>query len=283
MSTQRSINHRPKFLIVGAMKAGTTSLAQLLNAVPGIYIPDEELHFFNNNKHFGRGQPYYSSLFSQAQNGDLLGEKTPSYSYQPNVAQRIFEYDPEMKLIWVLREPVSRAYSNYWHAVRAGKERLNFSQAVEAEPERLKKNIFQGYLERSRYAKQIEHYSQYFPMDRMCFVIYEHLLADVKNETMKVLEYLDVRFEGSEFPKLPWRNATAAKPVKVPKVPWLNLIVKKNFSSKSKAAYWNRKYNKRKVIPEPLDPEYKKSLKKQFLNDNERLAELLGRDLSVWN
>src|SRR6056297_2017481 len=117
------------FIIVGAMKAGTSSLAFHLSNHPNICMPLKEAHFFNIKDHYEQGSEYYKIFFKDCESKKLWGEKTPTYSYLRKVAPLIKEYNPDIKLIWILRNPVKRSYSNYWHAFKKGVEDLSFKKA----------------------------------------------------------------------------------------------------------------------------------------------------------
>ncbi|MGM0598085.1 MAG: sulfotransferase, partial [Myxococcota bacterium] len=144
----------PNFLIVGVMKAGTTTLADYLNAHTSLKISHDEIHFFDRDNNYKKGLKWYSKKLQgfsyylpqslKISNPEQIyqGEKTPTYSYKKNCAKRIKETLPRVKIIWIFRDPASRAYSNYLHAKRNGGELLEFREAVNREQERIKNNIF---------------------------------------------------------------------------------------------------------------------------------------------
>lgn len=143
LATSR-LRFEPGFLIVGAMKAGTTFLHACLAEHPScVCAAEKELHFFDNNFH--RGRAWYRSRFPirrwmESRRGRplLAGEATPYYLYHPLSPQRAKETCPGAKIIVLLRNPVDRAYSHYQQNVRAGFETLSFAEAIEAEPDRLR-------------------------------------------------------------------------------------------------------------------------------------------------
>lgn len=101
------------FFIAGAPKSGTSTLAHLLNKHPEIHIPNQkELFFFDFN--YLRGLNWYQKLFFQAGPGQLLGDATPWYMSWRGVPERIAECFPEAKIVFLLRDPVARAWSHYW-------------------------------------------------------------------------------------------------------------------------------------------------------------------------
>ena len=99
--------------------------------------PGKELHFFDLDARFQLSLEWYASHFSSAPRGVRLGEATQTYMYLPHALDRIADALPGRRAIAILRDPVDRAYSHYWHNVERGREHLTFAEAVRAEPERL--------------------------------------------------------------------------------------------------------------------------------------------------
>lgn len=116
----------PDFLVIGAQKAGTTWLRELLRTHPDVFMPPKELHFFDHPENFARGIEWYAEHFRDAGEGQVVGEKTPNYLYLPerpgmdDGARRLHDALPEARLIAILRDPVKRALSALNHAVYRG-------------------------------------------------------------------------------------------------------------------------------------------------------------------
>ncbi|MFI5363033.1 MAG: sulfotransferase domain-containing protein [Elusimicrobiota bacterium] len=114
MRTLYIMHARPSFIVIGAQKAGTTALFQNLSRHPRIAPPiEKEIDFFSCGGRFRRGIDFYHSHFPTREALGAEGvtyDVSPDYMVSPEAARRIFEYDPKMKLIAVLRDPVSRAY-----------------------------------------------------------------------------------------------------------------------------------------------------------------------------
>lgn len=115
---------RPDFLIIGAQKAGTSWLAHNLGQHPGVYLPPDELHFFDKSARFARGRSWYEAQFAPPPGVLRVGEKTPDYlwseeggaeDHTPGIAERIHGAYPDLRLICVLRDPVTRAVSAARH------------------------------------------------------------------------------------------------------------------------------------------------------------------------
>jgi len=182
------------FLIVGTQKGGTTALAKFLAQHPEIcFAPSKEVHFFDsvdyNSAGVGVSLPegyrgelnhHYQKAFPNWQGQKIIGEATPIYMYLPFVAERIHRYNPQMKLIFLLRDPVERAISHYNMELGRGLEWLSLPMAIALEPYRLRKDRhnFQeksslrchSYIDRGFYAQQIINMQQYFPTGQMLFI-----------------------------------------------------------------------------------------------------------------
>ena len=184
------------------MKSGTSSLADYLAQHKNIHVPEHELHFFNNNQNYNKGLSWYHDKLTegiakeQDLNNLIIGEKTPTYSYQANCVDRIKETIPKVKLIWIFRNPVKRSFSNYIHAVRKGVEPLKFTECVKNEELLMQNNMFRGYINRSKYSEQVERFLEKFDLEDMHFLLFEDLIRQPKKELNKIADFLGVsRFE----------------------------------------------------------------------------------------
>src|ERR687894_901132 len=173
----------PNFLIIGAMKSGTTALYYYLEHHPEIYMsPVKEPNFFSSQEqenaagavtHIGT----YQDLFRGVSGETAIGEASHSYLYEPGAAAEIRRYAPEAKLIAILRDPIDRAYSHFLHMVRSGEEPLDdFSQALREDEVGLhKERTFQDYIGRGLYYGQLERYFGTFPREQVRVYLYEDL------------------------------------------------------------------------------------------------------------
>jgi len=203
----------PDFIIVGAQKAGTTSLHAYLMKHPQVKPPvTKEVHYFDT--HYHRGDAWYRSFFPSlshdAADGAprmITGEASPYYFYHPAVPARVASTVPTAKLIALLREPVSRAYSHYQMEHRKGLEDLSFEEAIEAEAERLdgeddrllrderyksRAHRHHSYLSRGIYADQILRWRSVFPVDQMLILKAEDLRTATDATLDRVLDFLDL-------------------------------------------------------------------------------------------
>ncbi len=183
----------PNFLVVGAERAGTTPLCRILVQHPDIFMPEQkETHFFT--RMFGRFPlaMYEGTYFHGAKGEKAVGEATPEYMRFPEVPQRLREaLGPELKLVFCLREPVRRAFSQYHLRCRLLEEAESFARAIELEPQRLARNRYRGlrcaYLGGSRYAEQIRRFLEVFPRESLFFMVLEEDFAKERARTLERL------------------------------------------------------------------------------------------------
>jgi len=188
--TMKKLNNKAKvnFLIVGAQKSGTTALAAYLRSHPEIYMFGDQsgrrsAHYFSNeNIDFRNKQQYddYHALFSPQANHRIVGESTPIYMYWNNAIRRIWEYNPNMKLIAILRNPIERAYSAWNMEKDRGAEDLTFEQALKNEEERCRTTLpnqhrIFSYIDRGYYSSQIREIWRWIPRENTFFIKNEAL------------------------------------------------------------------------------------------------------------
>jgi hypothetical protein len=169
----------PDFLVVGAMRSGTSSLAGDLRAHPDVYLSQEkELHFFDLR--YERGTGWYEAQFIAGDSKSAVGEATQTYMYDPKALARIADQIPDVRLIAILRDPVERAYSHYWLNRSLGKEKLDFRDAIEREASRLGSNdklerFTYSYIDRGQYLEQLERVDRLFPVSQLHILLFEDL------------------------------------------------------------------------------------------------------------
>ncbi len=194
------------FAIVGTQKGGTTALAKFLAQHPEVcFAPGKEVHFFDapdycESRSWAQLNQEYQQAFSNFRGQKLVGEATPAYMYLPWVAQRIYNYNPEMKLIFLLREPVERAVSHYQMELERQAEWLPLRWALAVEPVRLwrDRHNYQfnsslrchSYLDRGCYARQILQMMRYFPREQMLFLKTSELWHQHRATLQRVYNFL---------------------------------------------------------------------------------------------
>jgi hypothetical protein len=178
----------PDFLGVGVQKGGTTTLQRLLEQHPEAFLPAaKELHYFS--LHHARGEAWYRQQFAAASPGQRSGEITPYYLFHPEAPRRIQSLLPQARLIVLLRDPVERALSQFFHSRRLGLEPLDMLEALAAEPQRLagatavltaadgihRSHQEHSYLARSRYEEQLQRFEYLFPAEQLLVIKSEDL------------------------------------------------------------------------------------------------------------
>lgn len=260
----------PTFVIVGAQKCGTTSLHRMLRQHPQVHMSrTKELHFFD--RHFDRGRDWYAAQFTPTRQHRHSGETTPSYMYLEDARKRLIATLPDAKIVMILRNPIDRAYSHYWHDVR----RLEQKRRTQPVPESFEAALAQerpalmpqpagaggdaagqlSYLGRGEYLDQIEPFAAAYGRDRLHVMLLEDLLADRTAALRGLFRFLGVRK----------RQAESVREVHV------NRYRRPDESGQVKAAEYR-----------PMGPETRAVLVEHFTPHNERLGAWLGRDLSHW-
>jgi hypothetical protein len=202
---------RPSFLIIGSQRCGSTSLYRYICNHPHV-LPAvrKEVHYYDAN--FERGSRWYHAHFpmrSMRRSNDnetltISGEASPEYMLYPFVPSRVFQDFPDIKIVAVLREPVSRAYSQYQRALRRGWETLSFPEAVEAEEartglgcppdfSRLTQRIANQeftYLSRGYYARQLKTWFEFFPRQNIFITSSEQLFGQPDVVTRRAWAFL---------------------------------------------------------------------------------------------
>lgn len=176
----------PTFLLIGAMKAGTTSLYHYLRSHPEVYMPAlKEVDFFTEELNWQRGWPWYERQFASAGEEHVaVGEASTSYTKFPRyggIPEKIVQWLPDAALVYVVRDPVERIRSHYQHNVTLGEERGSLHEAVKKNP---------AYLDYSRYAMQIERYLEHFDRNRLLVIASEDLRSRREKTVETVLRHI---------------------------------------------------------------------------------------------
>jgi hypothetical protein len=177
----------PNFLVIGAMKAGTTSVWEYLRRHPQVFMsPVKEPSFFIDEGTWSRGRAWYESLFRGSDGAIAVGEASTAYSkhpIHPGVPERIAGLIPWARFIYMVRDPIERIRSQYEYGIDRGLENVPLARAVLEHPE---------YLAYSRYALQIDRYLDWFPRERLLVVTSEELRAERPSTLRRIFEFLGV-------------------------------------------------------------------------------------------
>jgi hypothetical protein len=192
---------RLDFILAGAQKSGTTALHYFLSKHPDIALGDrQEMHFFDNEEIFSRPADYelLHQNFPPVPASTRAGECTPIYIYWKPAMERIWKYNPKIKLLIILRNPVDRAFA-HWNMQRfKGREPLDFLDAVREEKDRANEaaplqSRRYSYVDRGFYGAQLERVFNFFPSEQVKTIKFEEF-GDKKDETLDaIFQFLGVK------------------------------------------------------------------------------------------
>jgi len=192
-------SNRPNLFIIGAMKSGTSSLHAHLNRHPRVFMstPKEPCRFIDAaqlrqswpqmwERGYCNSEAAYLGLFADAGDCAVIGESSTDYSKLPvfgGVVERIAEFNPEARFVYIMRDPVRRTLSHYWHMVEHRSERRGLLDALHSEP---------AYRQVSHYAMQLQPYITTFGRERVYTLTFEQYLADPAVALAGLLDWLDL-------------------------------------------------------------------------------------------
>lgn len=206
------LNKKIDFIVIGTQKGGTTALDYYLRQHPEVGMGKrKELHFFDNETHFQNKEIDYSKYEGQFETSSYkkaYGEATPIYLYWKQSCRRIWEYNQNIKLIAILRNPIERAFSHWNMEYDRNKEKKDFLYCINNESNRMKEasseqhRVF-SYLDRGFYSLQLKRYLKYFSRDQMLFVKYEDFKNQQAATLHKVFNFLQIKPDKFHFkPKI---------------------------------------------------------------------------------
>lgn len=289
-----------QLMIVGSQKSGTSSLLRYLAQHPEIYThPQPEMTFFLQDHEYTRGYEWaFAKYFSKCPEGRHLIAKNVMVMCSQEIMQRIYEHNPEIHLVVLLREPVSRAYSAYWWARRRGWENIKtFEDALAAEEVRLNEDWFKwrqcAYRFNSTYYLHVKNLITQFGKDQVHCILTDELKTDAKTVCQHLFKLIGV---STEFQPVVGEHHNQAAMPRSEKFGFLftQFLASRNPLRRAirklvpdTAAYKLRKavldLNEKTFTPPPVNPQTRKELVQYFKPYNEQLAELLEQDLTHWN
>lgn len=247
----------PFFIVGGAPRAATTWIYYSLDRHPGLYMAKPvapEPKFFLVDNQYREGLDHYRrTWFADVPKGCLAGEKSTNYLESAKAAQRIRENLPDIRLIFILREPCARAYSNYLWSSHNGYEAEEFKSALDLEykrekdlPEQYRFSRPHAYFSRGLYARLLETYFHLFPRENIFCLNYDHIVVSPGDTLARVHSFLGV-------PTRPWDASGLGR---------INQI----------------KEEEKQMMPEDV----RNMLHERYAEANRELAALLGPEFGVW-
>jgi len=290
----------PNLFIVGAPRAGTTSLYQYINEIPQIFIsPEKEPNFFNTNTvrdngtifiHPIRDEDSYLKFFENATDEIYLCEATTHYLFDPECPKLIHNFSPNAKIIITLRDPVEREYSQYkliFH--RTVVDKLDYDKSFLQEIKEQMRDRNNSWepglrLESGLYTENIKRYIEIFGEGNVKILIFENWINDIKNIMNEILQFLQINYNLENFHGGIYHKSSAWRS---PKGNATNYLLKTGYKSKiiKKIIPQSILYNVRdKILTKKenyskLDTESRKILINFYQDDVKKLEKFLGKEL----
>lgn len=296
---------KPNFFIVGAPKCGTTALQHYFQTHPDIFIaPHKENHYFAKDlsgPNYIRQLDNYQKLFVGANNETTIGEASVWYLYSQVAAKEIHCFNPDAKIIVMLRNPVDMIYAYYGQRLFDGKEDcLDFKKALSLEAMRKKNKCLPRrpenphgllYKDIAMYDTQIQRYYSLFPAKNIHVIIFDDLRENAKKVADNACNFLDVR-------TLPGQPFSVVNPYKSIRYPWLRdilffppplarhilTIVPVNLRSRltKRLKRLNKRYNRKEDVRPPMNAELRLQLQEFYKPTVFNLGQIIQRDLGHW-
>lgn len=296
------------FFCVGAQKAGTTLLHDILKQHSNIFLPEEkEAHFFDVNEYYSKGLDYFLNTYYKSYAGEqIVGNINPNLQVELRSIDRIIDsFGKDLKIILILRDPVKRAFSHYLMSKKRGYENLEFNEAIKNEAERIKNPVAHkdyessemahfeknhlGYISRGTYAPIIEYLFNRFEKKNIKVYIFEEFVRDKGKTIEDIFKFLGVENQKLNL-NLKSNPAQRAKSHKLSKFlnthstfkSTLKSIIPK-FITQPIKAFVNQK-NLTEINKQAHDNPYDYQLlrKTYFEEDIKKVEFLLGRKIDVW-
>ncbi|MDP2631944.1 MAG: sulfotransferase [Candidatus Uhrbacteria bacterium] len=298
----------PNFIIAGAPKCGTTSLADYLSSHPEVFVSNpKEITFFSEFKgefergsligdEFGvdplgsgtfyKGWDWYKSQFNPNDTQRAIGEASVQYLYFPDSAEMLYKFMPDIKLIFLLRDPVARVFSEYWHENRYGFKKKyfpSFKEMVHENHPRL-----QYYIDVSSYKTHLERFFKLFPSEQILVLLSEDLRRDTEGQMNRICKFLNV----DPDIKLDFKHES--NQAYIPRFRKLQRVMEavsftgavRNLPVSIRRPLGKLKERIRRIGASKSRPELDRALRSellpQFEEDIRYVEDLLGRDLSSW-
>ena len=262
----------PNFIGLGGNRSGSTWYADNLMRHGDIFVPRiKEIHFFDAD--YDKGMDFYESFFTGWSGEKAVGEVTPAYFYSATIARRIKKDLPGIKLFVSLRNPVDRAYSQYWRMIGMGylEKDVSFEEALET------RGMLLSY---GMHSVNLSNYYEYFDRDDLLPLLFDSIKKEPETVLNELFAFLGVEPEAEANYTLEAINRSASLP---------NL-------GRSKGLYYLRRMMNRlgihslrdkmeninRTVLPPMNPETRQYLTDYFREDILKTEELIGKDLSGW-
>jgi hypothetical protein len=289
----------PNFLIIGAPKAGTTSIYHFLSKHPQVYMPElKEPRFFAlEGKTIDADDPVnkgcittiedYKALFSKVGNQIAIGEASPMYFANEDAPEKIKKYLGSPKIIALVRNPIERTYSHYLFALQQGYEPADCTLTEAVTNDSI---VYKGftrvrpYVKDSLYFENLSRFMKYHSPENLLVINFDDFIKDANKVIANLCVFLGIDPPDSEIPKEQFaksgkpKNVFLHRLVNKSRIP-LNLgkLIPKSFKESLKA-----KVNDSNLVKPKITAEEKQLLRDIFKKDVEQLSKLLNKDFEYW-
>lgn len=265
------------------MKSGTSSLGSYMAQHPDITFSSKRTNFFDQDKKWQLGPGWYTRFFEHARGFQAIGEIAPAYSYRPDkdvpVPERIASLLPRLRIIWILRNPIDRAYSHYWFNVFLGNEQRSFERAL-ARNQKYGVTSQHDYQGRGVYVEQLKLYLRYFPAEQMHIMLLDDLKTDQQRALEGVYSFLGIKSLPETQTSQIRRNVTYR-----PRSVWLQYLLRKAVFHRNEKVFYRlgRAIAHRQPGYPPMNGGTREKLASFYAPCNADLAQLTRLDLSHWD
>jgi hypothetical protein len=286
------------FIVIGAAKSGTTWLWKVLKNHPQCFLPErKEINFFNielqhpvgnrQNSNFNKPLAWYQNHFSNADPCLKWGEVSPMYLCSETAPDAIFNYNPDIRLIALLRNPVERVYSDYHHKMRMGTIRKNEFEAVI--------DRYPFIVERSMYGRLLKRYLDRFPRKNIKIILYDDLKIMPDQVVREIENFIGIDHHDDNPVISEWVNVAI-----VPRFQSINYslgmirkllvylrlldVIRRSTVFHKINAFFEaiKKRNISRKAPDKINPESRELLRKRFAQDILLLEKETRMDLKMW-
>ncbi|XP_053315295.1 heparan sulfate glucosamine 3-O-sulfotransferase 5 [Spea bombifrons] len=189
------VQQLPKAIIIGVRKGGTRALLEMLNLHPAVVKASQEIHFFDNDENYAKGIEWYRKKMPFSHPHQITIEKSPAYFITDEVPERIYKMNSSIKLLVIVREPTTRAISDYTQVLE-GKERKNKTyykfEKMAMDPNTCEVNTKYKAVRTSIYTKHLERWLKYFPIEQFHIVDGDRLITEPLPELQLVEKFLNL-------------------------------------------------------------------------------------------
>jgi len=287
-------NKYPNFMCVGAQKAGTTTVFEILRQHSHIYLhPKKELHFFDREEEYKKGFNWYiNTYFNNVKKEMAIGEITPNYMCEEYVPERIYkDLGANIKLIFILRNPANRAFSHYNMNINRGLKNKSFDFIVNnwKENEINSTDVAYHFIKRGFYDVQIQNFLHYFNKENCLFLLFEKDIEQNIDITIKKIQDFLVLPKEKLNSNIKLNVAGINKSQKIDTIlntknP-INTIAKYSIPNKrirNNIKLFISKRNKREIDNTELMKFKNHMIKNIYYNSIKETEKIIGQDLSIW-